>query len=101
MKNIPLYEVLSNTDTTEGRGPLQTNGYFHDRVEASLLVGSREYGRQFGIMGTSCDPAIYVRSVEIKVFKDAKDFWNSRKITVRDTALAKLTEEEKLALGLY
>lgn len=101
LESITLYEVKTNTDLTEGRGHEITLGWFLDpRVAAR--AGKGRY-----VMGSDC-PAPKARWREVVKFADGRMFLLGDPVDVRVTStedlrasgLAKLTPEEKAALGL-
>lgn len=99
---LTLYKVTTNSDTTEGRGATILIGWFiHEDV-------ARKAARGQGVMGTDAN----VGPLRVKVAKTpgkkGKMYLLGDEVStryedpaeVRARALAKLTDEEKAALGL-
>lgn len=90
--DIEGFEVLTNSDLTEGRGHRVHVCYTSTRALAEEIAKGK------GVMGTDAD--VVPMSKTIKVF-DTMDEWNNNtKEAIREKALAKLTKEEREALGL-
>jgi hypothetical protein len=47
-----MYAVMANSDTCEGRGPMYPVCLVEDRKLAEQIVVSKEFGREYGVMGT-------------------------------------------------
>lgn len=84
-----IYEASCNSDSIEGRGYKVTIGYFEDEADAKHAVEG------LGPMGMS-DGDVY----ECVLFKSFKEFEEWKNGETRRKALAKLTREERVALGL-
>lgn len=91
---ITIYSVYEPMDTIEGRGGNRILGHFMYREVAEHVL--REYAT--GVMGSKSGTGIH--EIEVNVSESVFDYEDSRKEKVRKSALAKLTEEEKKALGL-
>lgn len=99
-----LYNVVGNSDTSEGRGVSVDLGWFFNRMSARTFANGR------GTMGSSATVKTETRkTVQIGpvtyllgpvVFASVEDAEHRQKESVRTAALAKLTDAEKLALGL-
>lgn len=50
MQTINCFEVLGNTDTTEGRGPMKVVARFSTRAVAEKYIKSRDYAK-YCVMG--------------------------------------------------
>lgn len=98
--DVTLYKVTANTDTTEGRGSTYVIGWFVDAGVAKKAAKGK------GVMGTdspvdpvACsvirtdDGSVFLVGDEVQItYEDPKE--------VRERALAKLTPEERNALGI-
>lgn len=84
-----IYVARENADSTEGRGPMVPIAHFLKKEDAELAARGR------GVMGYG-DGDVKV----IPVFESIKDWKDNKKEELRQQALAKLTTEEKRALGL-
>lgn len=91
---ITIYSVYEPIDTIEGRGGNRIIGYFMYRKVAEHVL--KEYTT--GVMGSKCGTGIH--EIKVDVSESVFDYEDSRTEKVRKSALAKLTEEEKKALGL-
>jgi hypothetical protein len=87
---ITAYEASRNSDLTEGRGYKVVVGYFKDPLDAAAAVA------QFTYMGGQ--PAGAVKPVE--VYDSLQEYQAARKDKARESALRKLTPEERHAVGL-
>ena len=102
MQTIIFYEVTQNSDRTEGKGFSAPTGLgFSTQQEAVAYAESADYAAKFGIMG--CPGSKYdVRKAVLHIFDDRNDMINydsMLKETRKQQALAKLTKEEREALG--
>jgi len=92
-----LFVVKTNSDTCEGRGSTVILGYFTDRGKAKSVARGR------GVFGSDADVVLEAHRT---VFTERGIFLLGEQINcdvvedVRERALAKLTKEEKDALGL-
>lgn len=91
---ITIYSVYEPIDTIEGRGGNRILGHFIYREVAEHVLS--EYAT--GVMGSKSGTGIH--EIEVDVSESVFDYEDSRKEKVRKSALAKLTEEERKALGL-
>lgn len=96
---MTLFEVTTNTDSTEGRGHEIHYGWYLTRAEA------KRAGRGRYVMGTDCpirQQTIEVVTIGDRMFVlgDEIDLKSEPPEEVKARALAKLTEEEREALGL-
>lgn len=87
---ITAYEASHNSDLTEGRGHPVVVGYFKDPADAGQAVARYTY------MGGQ--PAGEVKPVEI--YDSLAEWQAMQKDKARESALRKLTPEERAALGL-
>ncbi len=100
IETVTLYHVTSNTELTEGRGSTVTVGWFLDR-ELAVRAGKGQY-----VMGTDCP--IEMKPRRVARAEDGTMWTLGEQITVttelpaevRKRALAKLTAEERKALGV-
>lgn len=101
MQKIKCFEVMGNTDTTEGRGPMKVVARFNTREAALVYVRSKAYS-QWCVMGVQSwvyDSRNIVENT-ILIFDSMDEMEEVRKSKLRKSALSKLTTEEKEALGL-
>lgn len=96
-----IFLALKNADMTEGRGPMVTEAAFAKEIDANTFTD-----KQPGVMGRMSEkgwskekygdwevkPLVVFESLEEKIA------WDNGK--TRRRALAKLTPEERAALGL-
>ncbi len=100
MKTMTFFEVLGHTDTTEGRGPMMVVARFTKKNHAHLCIKSKEYSK-YCVMGYQSPNDINnVRGTTINVLESFDEFEDYKLENIRKTALSKLTEKEKKALGL-
>lgn len=81
MKTTIVYAIMRNTDSIEGRGPLEETGiYFKNRGDAIRFAGSDRY-KKFAVMGyVSSEYADrYVQEKEILTFDGLTDYDNNLK----------------------
>ncbi len=102
MQVINAFSITSNSDMTEGRGFTIIHGYCRNKADALAIVNDKRFYGKFGTMG--CAPydngKFDVGEVAIRIFESAADFFNYDKDALKKQALAKLTPEERDALGL-
>lgn len=97
---LSVYGVYCSADRTEGRGPsVHTGLCFRSKSEAQKYVRSQDYANRYGVMGTTGSD-FDVRAMVLYIMDTVEDLNASRKEEARQKALAKLTEEDKQALGL-
>lgn len=101
MQEIKCFEVMGNTDTTEGRGPMKVVARFKTRELASAYVRSKSYA-QWCVMGVQnwVYDSQNIRETTIMILDSIDELEEVRKSKLRQSALSKLTAEEKEALGL-
>ena len=90
-----LFDARYNSDTTEGRGPVVSAGLFTNREDAEKLNERSKY-HAMGVINPRY-PAIEV--VRVQVYGSIEDFDLNSNESIRERALNKLTEAEKLVLG--
>lgn len=101
MKVINCFEVMGNTDTTEGRGPMKVVARFSNREAAIEYVRSKAYSRWcvMGVQNFKYDQSnIYEKRMTIMDTVDEIDISENEEI--RQAALSKLSDKEKQVLGL-
>lgn len=102
---MQVYEVITNSDGTEGRGYPVSLGFFRNHADAVIQAHGK------GCMGSNAEiessSALVVETVEGELFlvgarvcKDIDDLKKATREAVRKRALEKLTPEEREALGL-
>jgi len=84
-----IYLARENMDQTEGRGPMITIAAFEEEKDAKKAVKGR------GVMGYG-DGAV----APLKVYSNFEDWKHGKMTEAKRTALEKLTEEEREALGV-
>lgn len=100
MRTIKYFDVLYNSDRTEGKGPTVSTGFgFEDEGEARKFVQSEIYAKAYGVMGTK-GSKYDVKRETIIIYESISEFLAEAKRDLRQSALDKLSEEEKKALGL-
>jgi hypothetical protein len=96
-----FYLVMKNADMTEGRGPNMPTGIgFLDKSEGKKYIDA-----QFGVMGRPAPAGGWGRYgdwelVPITIMDTADQAFVNARAKIKADALAKLTWEEKEALGL-
>jgi hypothetical protein len=108
METREVYSVLECTDKNEGRGAMVATGvYFKTESSAIDFITSNHYSK-YAVMGviprSNKEASLYCRLVVISVYDDLNDYnQNSKEMVTKRlkvSALNKLTNEEKEALGL-
>jgi len=99
-----IYEVISNSDLTEGRGSQIVIARFFDRNIAA------HYAKDKGVMGTRAEVAEgevlaigalkALEPTKYRVLGPVVPIYNDPTDIKRQQALSKLTEEDKRILGL-
>jgi len=104
MERLRFFEVMKNSDRTEGRGPLLGTGIaFINKDDAVTFAESKEYADRWGVMGTpGGEHDVWER--EVVVFNDYAEFNREypqhERERLKRQALKKLTQEERVALGV-
>jgi len=104
METLEYYEVGANSDTTEGRGPINGIGIaFKHKCDAVALIRTDWYAKRYGVMGCKERDGSYLalkRTVD--VYESIGEYHASekRQTTILESALAALTDEQKEALGI-
>tara|TARA_S200002703_G_scaffold127052_1_gene113653 strand:- start:3120 stop:3443 length:324 start_codon:yes stop_codon:yes gene_type:complete len=104
MEQHTYWQVLKNSDRTEGRGPmLPTDIAFTLQASALEFVKSDHYAKQYGVMGTPGSDYC-VKEVTVFVYESMDEYNENRPERVeerkRQKALSKLSEEDRRVLGL-
>lgn len=84
------YRASKNADQTEGRGPMVTIAIFTNRADAIQAASGK------GVMGVGNGDV-----EQINIYDSFHEYEMAVSEKVRERAMAKLTFEEKKALGLY
>ena len=101
MQTIKCFEVMGNTDTTEGRGPMKVVARFSNYDEAVKYVKSTAYYKQWCVMGCQSTTDIRnTRETAITILDTVEELGQMRTEALKASALAKLTAEERQALGV-
>jgi hypothetical protein len=99
MKTVIGFQITYNSDKTEGRGSTRlTDIVFENKDDALTFVGSKEYAKKYGVMGSK-GSRYDVKEVELNFYSSMSDF-NEREVELKEHALSKLTKKEKEILGL-
>ena len=100
MQTIKCFEVMGHTDTTEGRGPMTVAARFSSRQAAEQYVKSKAYAK-WCVMGyLSKDDIKKIKEVTITILDSAEELELANRENLKATALAKLSKQEREALGL-
>jgi hypothetical protein len=91
MKKVAAYEALVNSDLMEGRGLMRHVAYFINRVDAEQSVKGQ------GVMGVGNGE---VKQIEIIVYESFAEYFGPKYDELRKSALRKLTQDERAALGV-
>lgn len=98
MKTLKFYAVNRNTDSTEGRGRDEPFAFFKDEASAVLASKDKATVGKYGVMGVG---PLNVSTITIDLFESFKEYRDSNDTQIiRERALAKLSIEERQALGL-
>lgn len=102
MTQLTYWKCLANVDSNEGRGPMRTVCYAATKEAALKIVNNPLFYTKYGVQG--CKPYKNgehdISEETIAVYSDLDDYLKTVHKIERETALAKLTEAEKIALGL-
>ncbi|AXH59717.1 hypothetical protein [Pseudomonas amygdali] len=102
MSTQELYAITYNSDGTEGRGREVTLGYTRSRAVADEIVSDPRFAK-YCVMGVhnpeSCKK-YNVQRANVVIFESASDLWRKEDDALRESALKKLTHQEREALGL-
>lgn len=100
MQEIKCFEVMGNTDTTEGRGPKKVVARFKTQEVASAYVRSESYAQWcvMGVQNWEYDRT-NIKENTILILDSMDELEEVRKANLIQSALSKLTREEKEALG--
>ncbi|MDG7050636.1 MAG: hypothetical protein JRZ94_05475 [Nitrososphaerota archaeon] len=98
MKQVHVFAIMNNRDNTEGRGPLYPDAYFDKKEDAEKICHSPGYYKKHGVMGTdSCE----VSPVNMVIWESVEEYTENHEYQKKwQTAMDKLTEQEKRILGL-
>ena len=101
MQTIKCFEVMGNTDTTEGRGPMKVVARFSNSEAATKYVKSKAYA-QWCVMGYQNEKTDLnnIREVTICILDTVEELVDMNREELKAKALAKLTKAEREALGL-
>jgi len=102
MKETTFYEIMENTDKTEGKGrEIGTGIWFNLEKDALEFCSSSRYSK-FAVMGyVSKDYAKYhYKKIYRTIYESLEEYDNYSKDEKIKNALNKLTDDEKKLLGL-
>lgn len=102
MKTLKLWACQANRDQTEGRGPMYDVCYASTKDTAIKIVTNPTFYKNYGVMGCApFDGGKYdVVEREMVVYDNIGEYLEGIKNQAVQTALNKLTKEEKELLGL-
>lgn len=106
-QNVEVFCVVTNSDLTEGRGARVEVGWFKHRTDAEHCAVGK------GVFGSAADVEPHNVDIVIPINDEGLEDWLNVKITgkpvvfsynpsdqIRERALAKLSKDERRALGL-
>jgi hypothetical protein len=101
MEIVEFTQIMSNSDTMEGKGHTIVHGYTRNAEIARAIVSDKRFAR-YCVMGVQSpdDYKYMTKSVTIKIFESVDDFFHNSKEEIRKRALAKLSAAEREALGV-
>jgi hypothetical protein len=100
MQMIKCFEVMGNTDTAEGRGPMQVVARFSNESAAIKFVKSPLYAR-WCVMGYQSKSDLNnIHETVITILDTCDELERERCEKLKASAISKLTKEEREALGL-
>ena len=88
-----VWEAYTDTDLVEGRGSKVVLGYFTKQLDA------KEAAKGEGVMGTDAH-VTKIKTPSFMIFESIEEYRQNTRKELRKIALAKLSYEEKVALGL-
>lgn len=76
MRTVQFFEIIAESDTNEGRGPVISIGIcFDTKSEALKYVESPAYYREHGVMGVKTSyPEHYVKERNLIVYDSLEEF---------------------------
>ena len=101
MQVISCFKVFGNTDTTDGLGPMKVVARFSTYPAAVSFVQSKAYAR-WCVMGYQ-DPDSdikHIREARYIIYDSPEELTQEYKDALKANAIAKLTMEEREALGI-
>lgn len=101
MQTIKCFEVMGNTDTTEGRGPMKVVARFSNSEAATKYVKSKAYAR-WCVMGYQNEEMDLnnIRETVLTILDSVEELVAMDRENLKAQALAKLSKAEREALGL-
>jgi hypothetical protein len=103
MKTIKLWACQANRDQTEGRGPMYDVCYASTKEAAIKIVTNPTFYKNYGVqLSPPHDGGKYdIAEREMVVYDNIGEYLEGIKNQAVQTALKKLTKEEKELLGLH
>lgn len=89
---VDVYKATINSDSTEGRGYEVLVGYFTREEDARKAVKGQD------TMGS--DGRVTLMDLSVEVYESYKEYENKKAKDLKARALAKLTPQERVLLGL-
>ena len=100
MQVIKCFEVMGHTDTTEGRGQMKVVARFSDKGEATKFIKSKVYSK-WCVMGYQSNTDLNnIREATITIMDTIEEYQQSETEMLKAKTMAKLSVEERQALGL-
>lgn len=101
MQVINCWEVLGHTNTTDGMGPMKVLARFSSKEQAELYVKSKPYAKHCvqGHQDWKYDKD-NIKQASLVILDNADEIVEMRRQELRNKAIAKLSDEEREALGL-
>lgn len=101
MQTIKCFEVMGNTDTTEGRGPMKVVARFSNHDEAAKYVKSKAYAK-WCVMGYQNEKRDlnYIQETVLTILDSVEELVAMDRENLKAQALEKLSKAEREALGL-
>lgn len=101
MQTIKCFEVMGNTDTTEGRGTMKVVARFSNYEEAAKYVKSKAYSR-WCVMGYQNEKTDLnnIRETVLTILDTCDELELQHREELKAQGLAKLSKAEREALGL-
>ncbi len=87
-----IFKLRLDEDTVEGKGPWTEEGYFIHEIDARMAGRLSKHTYIGGLPAWDVEPVF--------LYETFADYQNTKNDTIKEQALAKLSSEEKQALGL-
>lgn len=98
---VKVTTILGNSDQVEGRGHSIELAHFTNHADAVAVCKDERFYKKHGVMGTPMNTEYDVREKSIRVYDSVQEYWDTHDENERrQRALDKLTEADKVVLGL-